>query len=66
MDIKKFNQFTKKEQAEIEDIYHDGFKNGFWTIVLKNHDRVISEDKWSEVKWELKEMVKRNDYTLQW
>lgn len=61
--IKKFNQFTKKEQAEIEAIYND---YGYWTIVLKNHDRVLSEDKWSEVKWELKEMVRRNNFELEW
>jgi len=62
MDMVKFKQFTKREQAEIEDIYNDGY----WTIVLKNHDRVISEEAWSDVKWELKQMVRRNDYTLQW
>lgn len=60
---KKLAQFTKKEQAEIERIdYYDGY----WCIVLKNHDRVISEENWGDVKWELKQMVKNNDYTLQW
>ena len=60
---KKFKQFTKKEQAEIEDIDYFG---GYWYIILKNHDRVLSEDKWSEVKWELKEIVRRNDFELEW
>ena len=61
-DMKKYDQFTKMEQAEIEDIYYDGY----WNIVLKNHDRVLSEEKWSDVKWELKQMVKRNDFSLEW
>ena len=61
-EIKKYNQFTKKEKEEIEDIYNDGY----WNIVLKNHDRVISEELWGDVKWELKQMVARNDYTLEW
>lgn len=60
--MKKYNQFSKKCQAEIEDIYNDGY----WTIVLKNYDRVISEENWCDVKWELQQMVKRNDFTLQW
>lgn len=62
MDKKKFAQLTKKEQAEVKDIYFDGY----WTIVLKNHNRVISEETWGEVKWELKQMVKENDFTLEW
>ena len=48
MDIKKYNQFTKKEKIEIENIYYDGY----WNIVLKNHDRVLSEEFWADVKWE--------------
>ena len=47
---------------EVEDIYFDGY----WNIVLKNHDRVISEETWGEVKWELKKMVKENNFTLKW
>lgn len=61
-DIKKFNALTKKEQAEVEDIYNDGY----WTIVLKNYDRVISAETYSEVRWMLQQMIKRNDFTLQW
>lgn len=61
-DVKKFKQFNKAEQAEIAQIYYDGY----WNIVLKNHDRVISEEHWGDVKWELKQMVKRNDFTIQW
>lgn len=62
MDQRKFMQFNLKEQNEIEDIYYDGC----WNIVLKNHDRVLSEDLWGDVKWQLKQMVKRNDFTLCW
>ena len=62
MDMKKFSQFTKKEQAEIADIYNDGY----WTIILKNHDRQLSEETWGEVKWELKQIVKKNDFELRW
>ena len=61
---KKFNQLTKKEQAEVEYVSYDGY--GYWSIALKNHDRVLSEERWSDVKWELKQMVKLNDYTLEW
>lgn len=59
---KKFEQFTKAEQNEIAEIDYDGT----WNILLRYHDRNLSEDNWSEVKWELKQMVKRNDFTLQW
>lgn len=62
MDTKKFNQLSKKVQAEVEEIYYDGY----WNIVLKNHDRVLSEKSWSDVKWELQQMVKQNDFTLTW
>lgn len=62
MDIKKYNQLSKKCQAEIIDIYFDGY----WNIVLKNHDRVISDETWGGAKWQLIEMVKRNDFTLHW
>ena len=61
----KFKQFNKKEQEEIADIDYDSY-NGVWNIVLRHHDRVISEETWADVKWELKQMVKRNDYTLEW
>ena len=61
-DVKKFNQLSKKDQAEVEDIYYDGY----WNIVLKNYDRVLSEESWSEVKWELQQMVKKNDFSLSW
>lgn len=56
----KIEQFTKKEQLEIDEIYFDGY----WNIVLKNHDRVISEQNWGDVKWELKQMVKYNDFEM--
>lgn len=59
-DIKKFNQLNKACQAEVEDIYFDGY----WNIILKNHDRCLSEKTWTEVKWELEQMVKKNDFTL--
>ena len=62
MDKEKFAQLSKKAQAEVEDIYYDGY----WNIVLKNHDRVISGETWSEVKWMLQQMIKRNDFTLEW
>lgn len=62
MDMKKYRQLSKKVQAEVKDIYNDGY----WTIILKNHDRCLSEETWTEVKWELEQMVKKNDYTLQW
>lgn len=62
MDIKKFKQLSKRAQAEVEDIYNDGY----WTIVLKNYDRVISEETWRDVKCELNQMIKENDFTLQW
>ena len=62
MEIKKFNSLSKKCQEEVADIYNDGY----WTIVLKNYDRVISEKTWGEVKWELQQMVKKNDFTLMW
>ena len=61
-EIGKFNQLNKKCQGEVEDIYNDGY----WTIVLKNHDRVISAETWSDVKWMLQQMVKRNDFSLEW
>ena len=61
MDIRKFNQLSKRCQAEVEDIYNDGY----WTIVLKNYDRVISEETWGEVKWELQKMVRENNFDLQ-
>lgn len=57
---KKINQFNKKEQAEIEDIYYDGY----WNIVLRNYDRVLSEETWSDVKWELKQMVRKNNFDI--
>lgn len=62
MEIKKYNQLNKKCKEEVEDIIYDGY----WNIVLKNYDRVISEKAWSEVKWELEQMVIKNDFTLQW
>ena len=60
--LAKFNQLSKKCQAEVDDIYYDGY----WNIILKNYDRVLSEETWGEVKWELQQMVKKNDFTLQW
>ena len=60
-DTKKLNQLSKKAQAEVEDIYFDGY----WNIVLKNHDRVISGETWSETKWILNQMVEKNDFTLE-
>ena len=63
LDLKKLSQFTLKEQSEIANIYND---MGYWTIVLKNYDRVISDECWTNVKWQLKQMVKRNDFTLEW
>ena len=62
MDMKKYNQFSKKCQAEIKDITYDGY----WNIVLKNHDRCLSEETWGEVKWELQQMVKENNFALTW
>ena len=62
MGARKFDSLNKKCQAEVEDIYYDGY----WNIVLKNHDRVISAETWSEAKWMLQQMVARNDFTLQW
>lgn len=62
MDMKKFNALPKKAQAEVEDIYNDGY----WTIVLKNHDRVISDERYSDVKAMLMEMIRCNDFTLEW
>ena len=59
---KKFSQFTKKEQAEIGEIDYDGY----WNILLRYYDRCLSEENWSEVKWELKQMVKTGDFTKQW
>ena len=59
---KKFEQFTKQEQEEIGEIYYDGY----WNILLRYHDRGLSEDNWSEVKWELKQMVKSGDFTKSW
>lgn len=62
MNMKKLSQLSKKAQAEVEDIYFDGY----WNIVLKNHDRVLSEESWSEVKWELQQLIKKNDFTICW
>ena len=62
MIVKKYDQFNKAAKAEIEDIYFDGY----WNIVLKNHDRVLSAESWGEVKWKLQQMVKKNDFTLEW
>ena len=62
MDMKKFNTLSQKCKSEVETIYYDGY----WNIVLKNHDRVISAETWSDAKWMLQQMVKRNDYTLEW
>ena len=62
MDVKKYNQLSKRCQAEVEDIDFDGY----WNIVLKNYDRVISEKNWTDVKWELQQMVKENDFTMEW
>ena len=59
---RKYESLSKKCKAEVEDIYYDGY----WNIVLKNHDRVISAETWGEAKWQLQQMVKRNDYTLEW
>lgn len=61
-DAAKFSQLSKKCQAEVEDIYNDGY----WNIVLKNHNRVLSDETWSDVKWQLQQMVKKNDFTLEW
>ena len=61
-DTKKFNSLSKKCQNEVADIYNDGY----WNIVLKNHDRVISAETWSDTKWMLQQMVKKNDFTLEW
>lgn len=61
-DEKKFNSLSKKCQKEVERIYYDGY----WNIVLKNYDRVISGETWGEVKWMLQQMVKENDFTLEW
>lgn len=61
-DVKKFSSLSKACKAEVEDIYNDGY----WNIVLKNHDRVISAETWSETKWMLQQMVKRNDFTIEW
>lgn len=61
-ELKKYNRLSKKAQEEVEKVVYDGY----WNIVLKNHDRVLSEKAWSEVEWELKQMVMRNDFTLQW
>ena len=58
----KLNQLTKKQQNEVEEIYNDGY----WNIVLKNHDRVISAETWGDAKWQLQQMIKRNDFTLEW
>lgn len=60
--IGKYNQFSKKAKAEIADIDYDGY----WNIILKNHDRCLSEKTWSDVKWEFLQMVKENDFTLHW
>jgi hypothetical protein len=62
MDMKKYKQLNKACKAQVEDIYNDGY----WTIVLKNHNRVISAETWSEAKWMLQTMVKKNDFTLEW
>lgn len=62
MNIKKFDQFNKLEKEEIEDIYFDGA----WNIILKNYDRVISDEKWTDVKWMFKQMIKKHNFDLQW
>lgn len=62
MDVKKYKQLNKACKAQVADIYNDGY----WTIVLKNHNRVISAETWSEAKWMLQTMVKKNDFTLEW
>lgn len=61
-DKKKYEALSKKAQAEVEDIYNDGY----WNISLRNHDRVISAETYGEVKWMLMQMIKRNDFTLEW
>lgn len=62
MDMKKYKQLNKACKAQVENIYNDGY----WTIVLKNHNRVISAETWSEAKWMLSQMVKHNDFTMEW
>lgn len=65
---KAFNRLPKYMQCEVEDIYSQ--RNScdntvVYTINLKNHDRSICGS-FDEVKWELGQMIKRNDFTLQW
>lgn len=62
MDIKKYRQLNKACQNEVENIYYDGY----WNIVLKSYNRVISAETWSETKWMLSQMVKHNDFTMEW
>lgn len=62
MDVRKFKSLPRKAQDEVEDIYYDGY----WNIVLRNHDRVISEEQYTQAKWELLQMIERNDFTLTW
>ena len=62
MDIKKYRQLNKACQNEVETIYYDGY----WNIVLKNYNRAISAETWSEAKWMLSQMVKHNDFTMEW
>lgn len=60
MDIKKFNQLNKKLRDEIKDIYFDNC----WNIVLRNYDRTIRAETWRDAKWQLQQMIKRNDFTI--
>ena len=62
MDMKKYKQLNKACKAQVENIYNDGY----WNIVLKNHNRVISAETWGEAKWMLQTMVKKDDFTLEW
>lgn len=62
MDMKKYKQLNKACKAQVENIYNDGY----WNIVLKNHNRVISAETWGEAKWMLSQMVKHNDFTMEW
>lgn len=62
MDIKKYKQLNKACQSKVENVYYDGY----WNIVLKNYNRVISAETWSEAKWMLSQMVKHNDFTMEW
>lgn len=61
MDIEKFKQLNKRLRNEIDDIYFDDC----WNIVLKNHDKTIRAETWRDAVWQLQQMIKRNDFTIE-